>query len=685
MILYMTGKRSAMDEPEQPTADPISAPSERAFLEGRRVVVSIGLAAGLILLWMGQSIYAFVPRPEQFGVFVLMAVGIIVFFLAGHLAVGNQLPAAVSAVARKAAQFFSISPAQLILLGFSFCFALMTRFAAGDDLLARHWFISVTAWLLSMITAGLGCYPRLSENEDTSPDKVDINGDDGLIVLLLFIAALLLRGVATAQLPAPFSGDEGSTGLHAILFLEDQANNLFTIGWFSFPSLFFALLSGSVALLGQTVEAVRLFSALGGALAVVATYCLGRVMFDRLTAVVAAVFLAASHYHIHMSRVGLNNIWDSFFVAGALAGLWYGWRYNRRPGFVLCGLALGLGQYFYVTMRILPVLFLLWAVCAFCRQRALFRQRLPGLILAAFIAVIIFLPLGTYFLTHPDEFKAPLNRVTVVGDRLEQMAVDGHLSEAEVIIRQMALAALGFTHEPLKLLYNPGSPLLLPGAAALFLLGILWGILKFDLRYWLLFLPLISVVITSGLSQDPPASQRFMLAIPIVTLFMAVPIGQAWRWLQAMWPGYKPVVTGVTAVGVALIVLLDINFYFFDVYDTYVYGGQNTVVATEIGHFLQAQSPAEQDVYFYGFPRMGYFSLATIPYLAPQKNGIDITEPLGAPPVYPLEGDTLFIFLPERLSELEFVRRAFPDGRYQEWIDRGDQLLFAVYQVEHPE
>ena len=103
--------------------------------------------------------------------------------------------------------------------------------------------------------------------------------------------------------------------------------------------------------------------------------------------------------------------------------------------------------------------------------------------------------------------------------------------------------------------------------------------------------------------------------------------------------------------------------------------------ALKVGaYFLRDKEPADQDVFFFGFPRMGYFSLSTIPFLAPEKQAQDVIEPLTGPAALPLRGPTLFIFLPERLHELEFVRQQVPDGALQEFYNERGELLFVVYE-----
>jgi len=652
-----------------------TAVSETAVVDAWRWWVLATLAGGLLLVWLGQVVYKVVPLPGRWWVFGLMGVGAAAFLLAGQTAARQQAPHWLIKPAQGLARFLGVSAGQVVLLLLAPCFVVMATLAAGDQMMARHWPVSVAAWLLAIGLAVAGSWQG-------GWPGIKIGRTELLFTGVVFLAALLLRGVATAQIPTTFSGDEGSAGLSALNFVEGRANNLFTIGWFSFPSLYFAVQSVGIRLMGQSIEALRVVSALAGALAVVATYWLARSLFDRTMAAVAAVYLAASHYHIHFSRIGLNNIWDSFFGMLAMLGLWYGWKSGRRAGFVLCGLALGLGQYFYVSIRALPLLFLVWAGVALWRQRPTWRQRLPGLIVAAFIALIVVLPLAYFFAQHPDEFNAPMNRVTLLGERMALEAQLQGQSPGQIVGSQITRAALGFTHEPLRMWYNPGAALLLPGAAALFLLGVLWALVHFDLRYLLLFLPVVGVIISNSLSQDAPAAQRYVMAAPVAAILVAVPLGQAVQWLRQLWPQYQGTVAALTAVVIVAVALADLRYYFFEVYDEYVLGGFNTETATEIAYYLRDEKPGIERVYFFGFPRMGYFSHSTIPYLVPGVAAEDVVEPLAAPPNWPVNEPTLFIFLPERVDELEYVRAVYPGGGYREFYSERGQFLFAAYEVE---
>ncbi len=639
-------------------------------LDAVRLPASALVVGGLLLVVLSQLGISAVDAPLSYWLWGFSALGVAAFLLGGWMMAHGRGLTRFDAFTQRLQEALSLTAGQLILLGLAPCFAVLATLLAGRDQLAHHGTASALAWL-----AAIGCVLLGSVRLDEPRLRFDRR--ELWVTAVLFGLALFLRGFLTSGIPTTFSGDEGSSGLYSAMFLSGEADNWFTFGWFSFPSFYFAVQSLGIRLFGQTIEALRLGSAVGGALTVVAVYWLGRVMFNQLTGFVSAVLLAFSHYHIHMSRIGLNNIWDGLFGTLAILFLWDGWRSGRRLSFVLCGLALGLGQYFYVSIRVLPLIFLLWAGVAFLFHRQQFRERLAGLALAAFVALIVFLPLGVIFAQYPEEFNAPLARVSIFSDHI---GTNGE-PLGSFIREQVIKGALGFTHEPLNLLYNPGVPLLLPLAGALFLLGLAWSLFRFDLRILLLLLPLISAVASGSVSQSAPASQRYIMSIPLVVIFEARPIALLTTWLQTAWPRYRRWVLVAAFSLVALLCAIDLRYYFVDVtMGPYVLGGGNTKTATQIAQYLE-QQPQDRQVYYFGFPRMGYFSLSTIPYLVPEIEATDVVDPIVEPPSWELAGPTTFIFLPERLEEYGLVSAAYPDGVF-ETIPNNGPMQFAVYTVE---
>lgn len=651
-------------------------PAQPDSEQSRRLPVVVMTLAGLSLVVMGQSVYQENYGAWRWLLYLLMLAGILLFSLAGVFIARRRLPQSITSTAERLTRFFSITTAQLALVLTAPLFGLMAYLAAGDGLRAHNISVSLAAWILSITAIFVGTRKTGS--------KIKIfDRRDWIIVAFLFLLALLLRAINLNELPQTLSGDEGSAGLFSLKFLSGEVNNIFGPGWFSFPALYFALQSLGIYLFGQTAEALRISSAVAGALTVVALYWLARVTFNRRTAVIAALLLATFHFHIHFSRIGLNNIWDGLFAVIVLGGLAYGWRSGRRSGFQMAGLALGLGQYFYVSIRIFPLLILLWAILIFVFDRAAFKRRLSDLAAFGLIAFVVSMPVNLYYLSHPAEYYAPLQRVTILDGWLENEMVNRGQSAAQIMAQQLTDSALGITNLPLRHWYNPGAPLLLAGAAGLFLLGLFWLLTRIKLLTVLILLPLLAVVILGAFTVNPPASQRYIMAAPIAVLLVAVPLSVSYGMLSRAWPRARPLFLVGVFLAVSAMALNDIRYYFLEVYDGYILGGHNTEVATEVARYLSEEKP-DSDVYFFGLPRMGYYSHSTIPYLAPDVSAVDISDPLTAEPSYLLDQDTVFIFLPERIQELTHTKSAFPLGEVREFAREDGQPLFTSYEFSPP-
>lgn len=635
--------------------------------------VACALIGGVLLVLLGQFVAHERPHEMRWQVTSLTLIGAVIF------AVGLWQSQTTRQSSGKrllpVAAFFGVRTGQIVLLGLAACFAVLTRLAAGSGLVAWHAWAAALSWTLAWACVIGGSY-RSGRGRIGRLATWEIG-----LLAALFIGALALRSYNIAGIPTTLAGDEGSAGLSAMTWLDGETNNLFGMGWFSFPALFYALQSVSIGIIGRNIEALRLLSAFAGALTVVGLYLLARSLFDPLTAFLAAAFLAASHFHIHFSRIGLQNIWDGLFLVIAFGGLWHGWKRGWRGGFIICGLALGVGQYFYVGFRIVPLLVTIWVISAVIVQFDTFKKRLPDLILSAYAALIIYLPLALFYFENPHDFNAPLERVTIFNGWLDQFAHATGRTEWSIILEQAWHAAQGITHLPLQHWYPAGEPLLLAGAAGLFMLGLLIAVLRFDLRYWLLLLPLLGVITISALSMDVPAAQRYVLASPSAAILVALPLVETAKWISKAWPQVRPITITAVIVVIALLMLIDIDFYFNESADNYYLGGGNAYTAMHVIDYLEQQQNPHPLVYFFGWPRMGYSSIASIPYLAPYAEGVDVNEPLTQPPDWQLHGETTFLFLPERVSDLAWVKQAYPHGTVTSWLDEKDDLQFTVYTV----
>lgn len=675
---------TTQDTSESGESAPDGSPPTRAqTLDAGYADFAVLLAVGAILALIGQALTGVLPPLEKWKAYLFTIVGLAFFLIAGRAFTQGRFERWFGSPLERLSRWFGMRPFQAMLLVVAPILSLAARVAAGDGALTRSPGLANATWIAGVVCILLANWRQGQRLSLTSGSRSDL-----LIAGSLFIVAFLLRVLFVGQVPWLLTGDEGSGGLSAVAFISGRLENLFTIGWYSFPSLYFYVQSLSIRLFGQTILALRVPSTLAGAATVFALYYLVRDAFGRWAAVLAAGYLAAFHFHIHFSRLGINNVWDGLFVVAFSALLWHAWEFDdassggRRMSFVMAGVALGLAQYFYTSSRALFVMLPIWLVFALLKDRRALRNRLPGIVALLMAALTVFLPLALFFVRHPNEFSAPMNRVTILGRWMENEIQLRGVSQWSIFVNQIVHSALGFTSENLRAWYQPDHPMLLALPSALFLLGlVLMAPRILDLRVTWLALWLAAAVVAGALSQNPPSAQRYVFAAPLVALLVGFPLAEVGGWLARAWPKRRAIPqVALTAILVVAIVG-DLDFYFGDYSFNRRFGDFNTETATALGYYLADQKPG-LEVYFFGAPRMGYTSLSTVPYLAPLAVGHDVFEPISSPPDVTLTGSTAFIFLPERLNELELVRQEFPFGNEISIRGKKDVLLFTSYVVD---
>ena len=503
------------------------------------------------------------------------------------------------------------------------------------------------------------------------------------IVLSLLAAAAVARLVSLERIPFVLGGDEASMGLEAVAVLEGRLTNPFATGWLSHPNLFFYVLAGAIGLLGPTITGLRLAPALAGALTVPALYLLARELFGRRVAVISAVYLAVYHYAIHYSRLGLNNAVDPLLAVLTFYFLCVGLRSRRPAWFALAGVSLGLEQYFYIGSRVMPLVLVALVGWLAWRERAFWPTYRQQLLILAGAFLVTGWPLFVFFARHPNDFMARVTQLGIIQSGwLAREAERLQRSQVSLLWQQFAKTALAFHFYPDPApFYRPGQPLLDFVSAVPFTFGLAYSATRLrERRHALLVLWFWAVLVFGGmLLENPPSSQRLVLTAVPASVFLALGLVQiadvaerAFRWQRSStWLALGLVV--------ALLAAVSVRFYFWAYTPSRVYAGFNTYVAHEMGLYLRSLGPGCR-YYFLGAPRM-YAGFPSIPYLAPGVEGHDVLEPLTGPPAF-VETDRrpVFLFLPERLKELEAVRLAYPAGQLREFRQPSGSLLFAAYE-----
>jgi hypothetical protein len=188
----------------------------------------------------------------------------------------------------------------------------------------------------------------------------------------------------------------------------------------------------SIGILGSTTFALRLPMALLSLLAVPLMYQWLRTLFANLDhpgteprigsrnslSVLGAANLAFSFWHLTMSRSGYRvSLVITFAILTAYL-FWRGWRTQKLRYLIGAGIALGLSQYTYLSARFLPLVYGFFWLLRLAKHRNvrtwLAWRSWRGLLLMASASLVVFMPLGIFFLEHPDAFSERAGQVWIL-------------------------------------------------------------------------------------------------------------------------------------------------------------------------------------------------------------------------------------------------------------------------------
>ncbi len=632
------------------------------------------MGGGLLIFFSAQLTQSLPPDQSAASIGTLI-LGIL-FVIAGIIPLQSEkFYQWLEDKAEKLSGWLTISPWQVVLLILSLIFSVLVTQAAGFGPTMISPVTAVVIWILAILCALVGTYQLTNERPHITRTTI-------IWCIVLAIGAFLIRGIATDRFPIVLYGDEAAMGNYAADFGRGVWNNIFINGWYDFPALYFLIPSLSIGILGHTTEALRIPSAVAGAFTVVAIYIIGKKMFGQRAGLLAALFLAALHFDIHFSRLGLNNIWDGLWFVITIGALWYGWEQEKRNGYVLAGFGLGISQYFYSSTRILLGIILAGIFLAVLFDRARLRRALPGFSLMMIIAIAIVLPLAWYYIENPVNYFAPFVRVSLLGDWLKSQMQSTGDPAWKILLQQQLLGFQGYTYASLNHWYTPETPLLRPIAAVLFYIGLIFLVLQNrDSRLALLLLWLASIAVVGGLTESTPAAQRYVAAAPACALLVGYGLHKTAEVLENLWPKFSRVITGLAFVIIAIAMASDLYFYFV----TYTQKSENDnitsndMIAQRLADYL-LNKPANTEVAFFDTPDMGYFSIPSIQYLVPQVQGVDVNGPWSSFDHSKLAGHNLiFVFLPGRENEINSVQTDYPGGSLKIENNSANNVLFWVY------
>jgi hypothetical protein len=556
------------------------------------------------------------------------------------------------------------------LFGFSFALIAIVlvaipRMPAGTDFTAIFVF-----WILAIATYGIAVVPISTSKKISWRSLLEKERPTILVISFLAVLAFLLRIWNVASIPFTLSGDEASHGLESLRVISGEIRNPFSTGWLSVPTMSFFGTSFFIRFFGQNVFALRLPAVLIGTATLVPVYLMGKQIKGSIFGLTMAALLAFYHYHIHYSRLSAVQIGDPFFASLAIYFLYRALRLNKVIDWVLLGATTGMAFYFYTGARLIPVLVVAILIYNILfDRREFFKKNRRGILIAIGAFLLVGAPMIQYAIRFPDEFNGRINQVGILqnGWLSNEIVIRGESIWA-ILWDQFKRAALGFNFYPDRTVwYGLRTPLLDPIFGALFLLGMGFSTLRAffprkEKSHFMMAAWWWGAVILGGvLTESPPSSQRMISLVIPVCYFITVAL---WEILK-LGEDIFPKIPGDTIMIFAVIVFgwISLNTYFADYSPLKISGGPNAELANLTAPQLRELSQNHK-IYFMGAPAM-YWGFSSNEYLVPGADAEDIIEPLSAA----LPGDFLaenqgavFVIRSERLGELAFIQKSFPNG-----------------------
>lgn len=354
------------------------------------------------------------------------------------------------------------------------------------------------------------------------------------VLILIIVLAIFFRFWQITSTPPGLYPDEAMNGVNALDSLKTGDFKVFYPDNNGREGMIVWLDAMTIKILGARAWALRVPTALAGVFAVLGLYFLLKELFDRRIALASSFFMAVGFWAVLFSRIGFRAnlmmpflIWSFYFLNRGLTQTDAQTNAEDFPresasnprfsAFIIGGILFGLGFYTYVAFRFAPILALLvFLPILIIRNNKKFWI---GALIFAVAAFIIALPIGMYFIQHPDDFFGRVGQISV-------------FSETAPIKTILTNFAKTFGMFNIQGDYNwrhnfSGSPQLFWPVGALFLLGIYLGIKRFNFPNKFLFawsLVFLFPVILS--SEGLPHALRALALAPVAYAFAG--IGAIW-------------------------------------------------------------------------------------------------------------------------------------------------------------
>jgi hypothetical protein len=364
-----------------------------------------------------------------------------------------------------------------------------------------------------------------------------------------------------------------------------------------------------------------------------------------------------------------------YFTARAL-------RFQKPLDFGLAGGAAGLCLYSYIGTRIVPLVVAGTVGVAVLRDRRFLRDNLTNLVVLVVGFLVVAGPQAIYFLEHQNQFMDSMRFANIFSSGwLEKEAQARNESQVSILLDQARLGFGTLTNYPETFpAYNSQQPLIDAFSRVPFVIGGVYAlILVWKPRYFAIMALLLAAVVGGGVLSVPhPSGNRYITGTPAMAAVIALGMVVVADTAVLLWPRLRPLTGPAIAAMTALIVFVNLQFYFGDYIHTKQYSSDTTRNNDALGRYLADLGP-DYVAYLYGGP----FSAQEPSVRFRARDEILVDVPQGTTKLPQLEVSkphAVFVAAPEREPELSAVVRACPGGVWQRFPN-ADQPSYVAYEV----
>ena len=437
---------------------------------------------------------------------------------------------------------------------------------------------------------------------------------------------------------------------------------------------------------GVSYLSMKIGTALFGFIMCFYMYLLGKEIGNKWIGLFSAMLLGVSFWGNVLSRVALRFILYPAFVAPTLYYFIRGIRKGSRNDFILAGITLGIGLSGYSPIRVLPIVICTGIILYLIhRSSKNYRyQAFVGFVLIVLFSLVLFLPLGRYFVENPQSF---LYRQSTRMTSIEN-PING--SPVNVFVQNVFDGFLMFNWNDGEIWVNsiPGRPLLDVFSASFFTIGLIIVFFRYlKYRNWIDIFLLISffiLMLPSTLSiaypAENPAPNRAGGAMVVVFYFTAFGLYTLLKQVSSMIKHrqkFSVTILAITILG--LITVLNYNLMFVQHNNIYKNNAWNTSEMGEVLKEYLSQGVKAGDVHVIAYP---YWVDGRLVAFNAGLAGLDLSYSIEniASLVFN-QNQQVFLLKPDHAYAIELLKELFPNGElkiFESFTPSKDFYIFTT-------